>query len=434
MNDRFFTVTGTGDSLFVTDFPQEYHSAMHGVAEWIGACDLRLTNLETNLDDFGGCASAYSGGTWINTRKECLADLQRFGFNFYGTANNHVMDYSYHGLLSTIGTLDAAGLAHAGTGRSLAEAAAPAVIDCGGVKAAVFAVDCSFADASRAGNPTRKIGPRPGVNYLRHSTRYLVTAQQMAELRRIADETHLNFQKNQSIATGFQKPEPEGCFLFGAELFTTDGKLAGSFCNGGDKKRLLQAITDAKEQYDYVFILTHCHGSDEVCQENPPQYLTEFARACIDAGCSAVFGGGCHSLRGIELYKGFPIFYSLGDFIYQGGEVEHLPADFMEKWGADVNATAKEALGVRSQGGKVGLQFQEKNYQSVLPRLRFEKGVMTELTMLPLSLNYRRKDRLNGLPVVAEGEEAEKVLQVVRSVSAAFGSKWKLADGLILPA
>ena len=145
MSAKKLTVTGTGDSLFTANFPEEYKEKIRPVADFIQSCDLRITNLETNLSPFGDFANAYSGGTWLNTRPECFPDLKRYGFNYYGTANNHVMDYSYHGMLSTLDVLDQHGLAHSGTGRSLEEAQKGAVVQTGnGVKCAIFAVDCPY--------------------------------------------------------------------------------------------------------------------------------------------------------------------------------------------------------------------------------------------------------------------------------------------------
>ena len=67
---RQLTVTGTGDSLFVSDLPKEYDDGLRAVADFINTCDVKLTNLETNLSDFEYYAGAYSGGTWLNTRKK----------------------------------------------------------------------------------------------------------------------------------------------------------------------------------------------------------------------------------------------------------------------------------------------------------------------------------------------------------------------------
>ena len=168
-------------------------------------------------------------------------------------------------------------------------------------------------------------------------------------------------------------------------------------------------IEKAKAENDLVFILVHCHDEEGVNECDPPAYLKEFCRAAIDAGAHAVFGGGVHILRGLELYRGKPIFYSLGDFIYQGPLVEYLPPDFMEKYGLDVDASAKEALWVRSKGGKVGLSTNEKNYLSVVPKLCFDDaGELTDLSMMPIRLTFMIGDEAaDGLPYFAVGEEGE---------------------------
>nr|WP_318528309.1 CapA family protein [Mesorhizobium sp. ZC-5] len=50
--------------------------------------------------------------------------------------------------------------------------------------------------------------------------------------------------------------------------------------------------------------------------QEPPDYQQSFARKMIDAGADAYVGHGPHLPRGIEIYKGRPIFYSLGNFFY----------------------------------------------------------------------------------------------------------------------
>ena len=432
MSGKKLTVTGTGDSLFVVPFPPSYDPMLAKIAGFIGSCDVRLTNLETNLSDFEFCGNAYSGGTWLNTRRKYLDDLTRFGFNFYGNANNHAMDYGHPGLLSTIGELDARKLAHAGTGRSLEEAAAPAVLSLRGHRIAVFAVDASMADPSRAGRATHDLPARPGVNYLRHKTSYRVTEEELSALRSIASKIRINFQREMQIATGYQTPDPEGVFHFGELEFTTDSGVADTRCHAGDKKRLLDAVREAKKSCSLVFMLVHCHDDDGICHGNPPSYYREFAHDCIESGVSAIFGGGCHSLRGIEIYRGAPIFYSLGDFIYQGPQVEILPADFMEKYGIDIFSSAKDALWTRSRGGKVGLHCEKCNYQTVLPKLEFTDGVMTGFKLLPVHLNFERQDDLKGLPVPAEGDEAQVICRILDELSAQFGTRLKLENGFIV--
>ena len=431
MNNQKLTVTGTGDSLFVSDFPAEYSAGLQLVADFINSCDVKLTNLETNLSDFEYYASAYSGGTWLNTRRDCLKDLRRYGFNYYGNANNHAFDYSYNGLLSTIDTLDAQHLAHSGTGRSLEEASRPAILQANGLKIAVFAVDASFETASKAGLATRKIPARPGVNYLRHNTVYTIDENDLQELKRIAAKTHVNYNRESSIATGYKTPDPEGVFVLGNTSFTTKSDTPRTQCNTSDLKRITAAIAEARVTCDYAFMLIHCHDNDNTREENPPAYLTEFAHACIDAGAAAIFGGGSHRLRPVEVYHDYPIFYSLGDFIYQGLKVEHLPADFMEKYDVDIFATAQEALYARSRGNTVGLHCNKKNYQTVLPKLQFENGKLSSFTMMPIYLNFDRKDDMNGLPVIAPPAEAEEIFTLLQELSAPYGTKLSWDGGVI---
>ena len=312
-------VLATGDSLFTADFPEEYRAIRKSLDAFMEDCDLKITNLETNLSDFGSFANQYSGGTWLNTRKELFSYLDSFGFDFYGTANNHCMDYSYAALLSTIDFLEAKGRAHAGTGQSLADAEKPAILNLkDGKRAAVFAVDSSMELPSMAGNKSKTFNARPGVNHLRHESRFFVSHEDMANLKRIAKTTAINFARDSEIATGYLLPDPEGVFVFGNTVFTTDESAPASKCNEKDLRRLTGNIWKAKEENDLVFVLVHCHDEEGTSSVTPPAYLKEFCRAAIDAGVSAVFGGGCHELRGMEVYHGKPIFYSLGDFIYQG--------------------------------------------------------------------------------------------------------------------
>lgn len=426
-------VIATGDSLFTADFPEEYVKIRKELDGFMKDADVKITNLETNVSDFGGFPNQYSGGTWINVRKELFTHLKTFGFNFYGTANNHCMDYSYHGLLSTVDFLDEEKLSHAGTGSSLEEAEKPAIIKLQDGKAvAVFAVDASMELPSMAGKKSKVFAARAGVNYLRHDTVYTVSEDDLLDIKRIAKTTAINFTRDIDIATGYILPDKEGTFTFGATVFTSDKNTPRTKCNNKDLRRITDNIEKAKKENDYVFILVHCHDDDGTSFANPPEYLTEFSRAVIDAGVSAVFGGGCHELRGMEIYKGKPIFYSLGDFIYQGMRVEYLPPDFMEKYGVDINATAKDGLRARSQGGKIGLQTDEKNFLTVLPKITYENGEITDLTLMPVKLGFNTGiEELEGLPYFAQGEEGKKIFEKYAKLSSAFGTKLIYENGYI---
>jgi len=64
----------------------------------------------------------------FRARPELAGALQAGGIHVVTIANNHLMDYGPDGLLDTLATLDRAGIAHCGAGRSLAEARKPAIV------------------------------------------------------------------------------------------------------------------------------------------------------------------------------------------------------------------------------------------------------------------------------------------------------------------
>ncbi len=425
------TVSATGDSLMVAPFPDNYARDLAEIREFLAEADVRLTNLETNIAPFGDFNSAFSGGTWLNTEPDTFEHLLGYGFNYFGTANNHALDYSYFGLLSTLKTLDRHRLAHSGSGRSLEEAARPAVLNTAGGKVAVIAVATTIADPARAGRKSLGFAARPGVNYVRHEHYYGLDATDLKALRALADKCGVNAYRDMCVATGYALPDPEGIFSFGPLKFCGKGARPKSKCNAEDLARLTASVRDAKGSFDYVFVLVHCHETDGTDASEAPALLQELARACVDAGASAIFGGGTHQLRPLEIYNGAPIFYSLGDFIYQGMRVKYLPADFMEKYGVADDATAWEGLMARSKGGKIGLQAGIENFLTVLPRVRFENGGLVSLEMLPVDLAFGRRDFRNGLPRRARGATARDIFDRLSSISAPFGTSLRLERGTI---
>jgi poly-gamma-glutamate synthesis protein (capsule biosynthesis protein) len=316
----------------VAPFPADYARDLAEMREYLGAADVRITNLETNVAPFGSFNSAFSGGTWLNTEPDTFEDLLGFGFNYFGTANNHALDYSYGGLLSTLKVLDRHRLAHSGSGRSLPEAAKPAAIATAGGKVGIIAVTTSFADPARAGRKSLGYAARPGVNYVRATRHYALGDADLKALRRIADTCGINDYPKLMVATGYALPDPDGIFSFGPVKFCRKGARPPSECNAGDLARLVASVKEAKRKFDYVFVLAHCHQIDGAKHCEVPALLRELAHACVEAGASAIFGAGTHELRAVEVYRGAPIFYSLGDFILQLYSVALAPEDFYHKW------------------------------------------------------------------------------------------------------
>ena len=119
-----------------------------------------------------------------------------------------------------------------------------------------------------------------------------------------------------------------------------------------------------------------------------------------------------HQLKGIEIRNGKPIFYSLGDFVFQNNVVPIVPPDFCEQYGVPLDSDAKTAFNARSKGGKVGLHAFRENFLSVVPKIEFVQGnPVARVTMLPIELHFGCDWSVNGLPRAADAE-ATKVIAV----------------------
>jgi len=79
----------------------------------------------------------------------------------------------------------------------------------------------------------------------------------------------------------------------------------------------------------------------------PRGNLRRWARQVIDAGADAVVGHGPHVLRGVEFYRGRPVFYSLGNFVtFRGFNLE-----------GPLGLTTALALDLDSTGGFVAARM-----------------------------------------------------------------------------
>jgi poly-gamma-glutamate synthesis protein (capsule biosynthesis protein) len=76
-------------------------------------------------------------------------------------------------------------------------------------------------------------------------------------------------------------------------------------------------ITAAKKDHDYVLLMVH--GGNEFYHLPSPR-IKETYRFFIDIGADAVISNHTHCFSGYEVYNGKPIFYSLGNFIYDWPE------------------------------------------------------------------------------------------------------------------
>lgn len=186
---------------------------------------------------------------------------------------------------------------------------------------------------------------------------------------------------------------------------------------------------EAQLQADYIMISIHSHQISGDAKENPAEFLKEFARRCIDKCAHAIVGHGPHLLRPIEVYKGCPIFYSLGDFILLLYSIEFAPEDFFEKHELSSSSTVHELLKKRSQNFTVGLMEDPRMFRAVIPYWETEGTKLTKLTLMSVEMSMKGNKSENGLPRRSYNEE---IAQYLKNMCADYGTEIVLEkDGLI---
>jgi poly-gamma-glutamate synthesis protein (capsule biosynthesis protein) len=192
----------------------------------------------------------------------------------------------------------------------------------------------------------------------------------------------------------------------------------------------LEAVRDAARQADWVLFSLHAHEGMPNDSERPAEFIEEFARAVIDAGCHCFIGHGHHAMRGIEIRDGRPIFYSLGNFIFQNETIDPLPADDYEKYGLPATALAGDFFDRRPWSTADDPEDDAVWYESVVAVPSFSRGRLTGLKLYPLQLDQKAPRSQRGTPRVARGAEAEKIIRRLAELSSPFGTVIEFRDGI----
>ncbi|WP_069816970.1 CapA family protein [Streptomyces sp. TP-A0874] len=139
-----FTVVATGD---VIPYPSiieqarrdaggsgyDFRPVFAGVKPVVASADLAICHMETVYGPAGG---PFTGYPMFQSPPQIAEALRATGYDSCSTASNHALDSGAAGIRRTLAALDKAGVQHAGTARSAAEAARPASLRAGGAEVA----------------------------------------------------------------------------------------------------------------------------------------------------------------------------------------------------------------------------------------------------------------------------------------------------------
>lgn len=418
----------TGDLFMTRRLPKEGYEGFEEIRDCIMEHDVKFNNLEMTFHDQEGTPASVSGGTWAMMESKALDDVLRFGFNLFTTANNHSGDYGEGGVLATMKHLKDRDMVFSGTGSNLAEAAKACYLETRKARVALISVSASFSESSRAGGQSIEHAGRPGLNPLRSRTIYHLDPEHYAMIQELAKITGVNDSQEYSIACGYSNPFPEGVLPFGkaGDFALDDHNWKETVPNAKDMERVKLEIEEARRQADVVLVSFHSHEARGKDQSIPAMFLETFSRACIDAGADVILGHGPHELRGIELYKGGVIFYSLGNFLFETETISLQPYDAYDNRGMAQTTKVGEYMDNRSKNGTVGYGVLPNIWRSVMAGWTMEDGKVTQIQLYPIDLGMTRKRSQKGTPVMG----SEDVLHYLQTLCDPYGTKIRIENGV----
>lgn len=337
---RDLRLTLLGQALIEHDVPVAEWPDRHRMAARLGKADACFTNLETVILGPRAGPPTRDGLTLHAAGPEVLTTLEAMNVRLAATSNNHAFDLGTGGILDTLAALRAARLSSAGSGEDLIRAAAPAFHQT--PNGGVALVACATGKIREGGAAT---ATRPGVNELRRSL---------------------------------------------------DGQL-----DAIDTARILDALSDAARRADVVIAYQHNHDW-EPDMALVPAWQRVFAKRCVAAGASVFVGHGAPLLQGVEIHRGAPLFFGLGNFVFQ---TEKPPGAYPpEAW------------------------------ESVIIDCSFRKGRCRSARLVPITLNEIGRGgatdtATRGMPSLVNGDQGSAILQRITLLSQGFGTEFARRSG-----
>jgi poly-gamma-glutamate synthesis protein (capsule biosynthesis protein) len=389
------------------------------VAALFRNADVGFANQEGSIFDlatFPGFPAAENGGGYPLQPPTAAKAMRAMGLSLVSKANNHATDWGAEGLVQTLQSLAAAGIAEAGAGLGETQARAPVYIETPhGVVALVDAAS-TFPPMAVAGGAVTRLGvtshPRPGISALHVHEVQLVSARQLRQLRALGGALSV---KPDEVRIGDQvyRASPRAGTVWEMEP--------------GDEDAILAAIREARRHARVVIFSIHAHETagdddpgpttwdpmvlhraDEAPSPNDPRpaaFEPVLFHAVIDAGADVVIRTGPHVTGGVEVYRGRPIFYSLGSLFFDFG-------------------------GRRSYTSPAGdtQTFPDVWFETFVPVITLSGGGCGEVRLYPLAI--APGGATSGVPHLADQTSAPRILQRVARDSEAFGTKTVLQGGV----
>ncbi|MBI4198712.1 MAG: CapA family protein [Chloroflexi bacterium] len=429
-----------GDAMITRKMRHFKEDRFMQLVDILRAADCTVVNLEMLFHDYES-SWQFSGGTPTRSDPRNLLELKWMGIDAVTTANNHAYDFSEGGFLTTLRHCNEFDLPQAGGGKNLDEARAPAFVDTGRGRVAVLSASSSYSEQSRAGLGRPDFPGKPGINAVRHNVVHTVEREVFDALKKGNKE--LGYEEAQAAARAFgftgntQVLNPATDVQFMGSRFTLGEHFSRrTSCNKEDLEGISKWIRDAKIQADWVVYGFHSHESGATGEihgggrASPPDFLVEFAHWAIDQGCDAFVGHGPHFLKGIEIYKGKPIFYSLGHLIIQNETVPWVPDEGYRHFNLGYEHTPGDFQVARTDHDRRGFPADPAFWRTIVPVVNYEGGKLKEVRIYPIDLGYKLPIPQRGRPLLAQREHGTETLEWLQKLSEPYGTRIAIEHGM----
>jgi poly-gamma-glutamate synthesis protein (capsule biosynthesis protein) len=263
------------------------------------------------------------------------------------------------------------------------------------------------------------------MNPLRVSTRYEVPHAAAEQLRAIgkglgvmsnAAATRKEFNITPGGGVG-------GTGTAGFAFVDGDKFNVTSIGHAKDIEGNLRSIDEAAKMADFVVVAQHNSTSEAGRGDGPSAFVVDFARKAIDAGADIYFGHGWHTFLGIEIYKGKPIIYGMGNFFMEEVFLSRIPADSYESYGIDMDklTSVNPSVGNLHPGTD-----QEDWCWTAVYELKFTDKKISEIRLYPVDMGMdfssgkgvmnrfvgRGPNKyIDGIPHLASGTNGQAILK-----------------------
>ncbi len=364
------TLMAVGDTGPFVEPPEKLFEAVKDI---LSTADLRFAQVERTFST-RGVYQEISFGRHSRVAPHLASVYSAIGFDVVSLASNHTGDWGSDPVVDTIKLIRDQGIATIGTGSNIKEARMPAILEKNGLRIGFLGYSSVLLPQYWATES------RPGCAPVRAYTYYRPYEYQP-----------------------------------GAPPFVY------SVADREDLAAMVEDIKSLRNKVDIV--ICSIHWGVHFLPRYIADYQVEVGHAAIDAGCDLILGHHAHLLKGIEVYRGKPCLFSLGNFalcspIKTPGSKSMCAPDgkFPMSYVYDIS------LGP-------DLNYQHKDYfnYSMITKIELGKKGEIGLSLLPVYNENGQK------PIMLKPEDPrfKEVVRLMEWSSEPFGTKFELKDGVM---